>query len=434
MLTDRYGLSVGTQSAAARDAYAEGVDLLVAACPGSAAAFDRALADDPAFTLAHLAKARSMQLAGNLPAMRESFDQAQTLSGSMSERERSQAEIFRRLFAGQAADALATVRSHMAAWPRDALVLSLAANQSGLIGISGLAGREEDLAEFLGRLAPEYGNDWFFDGHYAMALSEVGRRDEARPRVERSLAQRSLNGYGAHAFAHLCYETGDLNAGIVFLREWLQGYDRAGAMYGHISWHLALFELQAGRVDEGWKLYTDAFSADDHRGAAHQKVVDSVAFLWRSELAGYPRDALRWKKIYDYAVAKFARPGMFLADWHVALAHVAVGDDDGLAKWIAAIEDRVRAGNYASQAIVPTVARAFAAFERGDDATAIELIGAILPERERMGGSRAQVDLVESTLLRACLRAGRLDDARHVLRERRPGPAGLPVAGAAQLH
>ena len=78
MLTDRYGLSVGTQSAPARDAYAEGVDLLVAACPGSAAGFDRALAEDPAFALAHLAKARSMQLAGNLPAMRESFDQAQT--------------------------------------------------------------------------------------------------------------------------------------------------------------------------------------------------------------------------------------------------------------------------------------------------------------------------------------------------------------------
>lgn len=321
----------------------------------------------------------------------------------------------------------------MAAWPRDALVLSLTANQSGLIGTSGLAGREQDLAEFLGRLAPEYGNDWFFDGHYAMALSEVGRRDEARERVERSLAQRSLNGYGAHAYAHLCYETGDLNAGIAFLREWLKGYDRSGAMFGHISWHLALFELQAGRVDEGWRLYNDAFSADDHRGAAHQKVVDSVAFLWRSELAGHARDDSRWKKIHEYAVAKFTEPGMFLADWHVA-APRGRGDEEGLTKWIAAIEERVCAGSYASQTIVPTVARAFAAFERGDDPTAIELIGAILPQRERMGGSRAQVDLVESTLLRACLRAGRVEDARRVLRDRRPGPAGLPVAGAARLH
>lgn len=80
MLTDRYGLSIGTQSASARDAYAEGVDLLMAACPGGAAALDRALAQDPSFVLAHLGKARSMHLAGNLPAMRASFEQAQALA------------------------------------------------------------------------------------------------------------------------------------------------------------------------------------------------------------------------------------------------------------------------------------------------------------------------------------------------------------------
>lgn len=434
MLTDRYGLGVGTRCASARDAYVDGVDLLLAACPGGAVAFDRALQDDPQFVLALMGKARAMHLAGNSAAMRDSFERAQSLLGTASERERSQFEVFQRLFAGKAAEALTAVRSHMSVWPRDALILGLAANQSGLIGISGLAGREQALADFLGRLAPEYGVDWFFDGHYAMALSEIGRRDEALPRAERSLAQRSLNGYGAHAFAHLCYESGDLEAGVAFLRHWLQGYDRAGAMFGHINWHLALFELQAGRIDAGWRLYDEAFSADDHRGAAHQKVVDSVAFLWRAELAGEPRDAARWRKIHDYAVAKFVRPGMFLADWHVALAHVAVGDADGLARWIAAIEERVQAGDYASGRVVPTVARAFAAFESGDDGRAIELIRSILPERERMGGSRAQVDLVEATLLRACVRANRIDDARSVRHDRRSGPAGLPVLGAERMH
>ena len=37
-----------------------------------------------------------------------------------------------------------------------------------------------------------------------MALSEIGRHDEARPMIERSLAQYRRNAYGAHAFAHLC--------------------------------------------------------------------------------------------------------------------------------------------------------------------------------------------------------------------------------------
>ena len=58
----------------------------------------------------------------------------------------------------------------------------------------------------------------------------------------------------------------------------------------------------------------------------------------------------------------------------------------------------------------------------------------MLPERERMGGSRAQVDLLEATLLRAYLCTGRLDEARQLLANRRVGPAGLPVAGLEKLH
>ena len=75
------------------------------------------------------------------------------------------------------------------------------------------------------------------------------------------------------------------------------------------------------------------------------------------------------------------------------------------------------------------MARAFAAFQRGDDAAATDLIVPMLPDRERMGGSRAQIDLVEATLLRAYLNAGCEAEAQQLLSERRPGPAKLPVAG-----
>ena len=59
MLTDRYGLALSTTSPAARDAYVEGVDLLLTVYPGAALAFDRAIAADPDFALAHIAKARA---------------------------------------------------------------------------------------------------------------------------------------------------------------------------------------------------------------------------------------------------------------------------------------------------------------------------------------------------------------------------------------
>jgi len=429
MLTDRYGLAVSTTVAAARDAYVEGVDLLLTVYPGAAASFDRAIAADPGFALPHIGKARAFQLAGNLAAMRESLATAQSLGGGGSARERSHIDVFRHLFAGQAVAALAAIRVHVDTWPRDALVLSLAANQGGLIGMSGLPGREEGLVDFLEPLAPHYGEDWWFEAHFGMALSEIGRHDAARPKIERSLAQVRRNAYGAHAFAHLCYETGERDGGIAFMRDWLPSYDRNGGLFGHLNWHLGLFELHAGNLEGGLRLYNDAFCADDHRGAVHQKLSDSSSFLWRAELAGHPRDHARWAKLREYAREKIPRPGFSLADWHVALAFAVDGDEAELEAWIRAIEELVQAGRYPSGSTIPAVARAFAAFQRGDDAAAIDLIVPMLPERERMGGSRAQVDLVEATLLRAYLNCGRDAEARRLLADRRPGPASLPVAG-----
>lgn len=429
MLTDRYGLSVSTIDAAARDAYVEGVDLLLTVYPGAAASFERAIAADPAFALAHIGRARAAQLAGKLEAMRADLAMATSLAEGATAREQSQIEVFRFLFAGQSVAALAAVRAHVQTWPRDALVLSLAANQGGLIGMSGLSGREQDLANFLDGLAPHYGEDWWFEAHRGMALSEIGRHDEARPMIERSLAQYRRNAYGAHAFAHLCYETGEQDTGIAFLRDWLPRYDRGGGLFGHLNWHLGLFELHAGNLEGGLRLYTEAFCADDHRGAIHQKLSDSAAFLWRSELAGHPRDPARWAKLKDYAREKLPRPGMSLADWHVALTYAATGDDAALEGWIKAIEELASAGRYPSGSVIPAVARAFAAYRRGDYAATIDLIEPVLPERERIGGSRAQGDLVEATLLQAYLASGREAEARRLSAARRAGPARLPVTG-----
>src|SRR6201984_1487033 len=55
---DRYGLPLSTTSTAAAAAYRDGVDLILSAWPGAAEAFDRAIAADPDFALAHIARAR----------------------------------------------------------------------------------------------------------------------------------------------------------------------------------------------------------------------------------------------------------------------------------------------------------------------------------------------------------------------------------------
>ena len=106
-----------------------------------------------------------------------------------------------------------------------------------------------------------------------------------------------------------------------------------------------------------------------------------------------------------------------------------------------ALDDRARQmeaiardGRYPSGSYLPTLARGFAAFERGDFSAAIAAFSPLTGDYERIGGSRAQHDLIEFTLLKAYLDAGRLEEARQMLGARRPGASGVPVTGVAALH
>jgi len=57
--------------------------------------------------------------------------------------------------------------------------------------------------------------------------------------------------------------------------------------------------------------------------------------------------------------------------------------------------------------VVPMLAEAFAAYARSEWSRAIELLEAALPETVRIGGSRAQRDIVGLTLRGACVQADR---------------------------
>jgi hypothetical protein len=98
------------------------------------------------------------------------------------------------------------------------------------------------------------------------------------------------------------------------------------------------------------------------------------------------------------------------------------------------IEELAREGRYPSGSYLPALARGFAAFEHGDFSAAIEALAPLAEENERIGGSRAQHDLIEFTLLRAYLGADRLEEARRLISARRRGASGIPVTGIAAMH
>ncbi len=299
MLTDRYELPLSTASSVARDAYAEGCEAKLTMYPGALEAFERAIAEDPGFALAHAARAHVLLERGDPAAARASMVAANSLTAGLSEREASHVAFFDLLSAGDGEAALSALPAHLGAWPRDALVLATAAFTNGLIGSSGRAGQKRMLLEFLDGLAPSYGDDWWFTAHHGMALSENGQRDAARPKIDRSLAQNPTNPWAAHARGHLCYEDGDANAARAFLASWLTTYPRDGLLYSHLSWHLALGDLEAGDAAAASRLFREAFSPDVHSGPPRAKVNDAVSFLWRWELAGHPRDAEAWRILHD---------------------------------------------------------------------------------------------------------------------------------------
>ncbi|MGE5270043.1 MAG: tetratricopeptide repeat protein [Thiohalocapsa sp.] len=434
MLQDRYGLGLSTTSADARDAYVEAADLALTFYPGAEEAYDRAIAADPDFALAYAAKAQMLARQSNVAGAREALAAAKDRTAGLSEREASHIAFFDLAFASRTDDAIAVLYPHLKAWPRDALIVSTAANPNGLLGGSGRIGQKHRIAELMDSLAPHYGDDYWFLSYHAMAMSEDGRLAPARATIERSVAANPKNAHAAHGFAHVCYESGALDDARSFLSSWLADYPRDGFFYGHLSWHFSLCEIQAGDWDSASHLYRNGIALDRHSGGPQNKISDAAAFLWRSELAGHPRDEAGWRALYDYVNSALPRPGSGLADLHVILAQAVMGDDSGLKGRTQQMEEMTRAGRYPSTSYLPSLAPGFVAFVRDDFAGAIEALAPLARQNERIGGSRAQHDLIEFTLLKAYLEANRLEEARRLLAMRRPGATGVPVKGVEALH
>jgi Tfp pilus assembly protein PilF len=434
MLTDRYDLPVSTASHAARDAYVQGCQAKLTMHPGAIEAFDRSIAADQNFAIAHAARAHALLERGNVAAARESIATAKSVAAGVSAREANHIAFFGLLVAGDTQAALTALRAHLKEWPRDVLVLGTTAFTNGLIGSSGRSGQKSALLELLDSLAPGYGDDWWFTAHHGMALSENGQHDAARVKIDRSLAQNPANPWVAHAHAHLSYEEGDAAAARAFLASWLTTYPSDAPLYSHLSWHLALAHLEAGDTSAAYRLFREAFCLDVHSGPPRARVTDGVSFLWRWELSGQERDIQAWRALHDFANGALPSAGVAFSDMHVALAQAVAGNDVAMEARTRQIEDLARTGRYPSGSHVPAVSRAFAAFERGDFDAAVDTLEPIADELERIGGSRAQLDLVEFTLLKACLNTGRLNDARRLRRVRRKGSSSVPIAGLVLLR
>jgi tetratricopeptide (TPR) repeat protein len=431
MLTDRYALPLSTSSEAARDAYVTGCDCILSGVAGVEANLARALEADSQFALAHVAVARGHFVKAEVPQARAAAAKARSLAPSATPREQSHVNAIALAIEGNASGSLEASKAHLAQWPRDAMVLAPATGVFGLVGFSGRQEREPELYELLARLAPHYGGDWWFECVLAFAACEHGKLDEALKRIERSMAANTRNAHGAHIKVHVLYEIGEERAGLEYLESWMPGLDKEALMHCHLSWHVALFALALGDLGRAWEAYRRHVHPGGSWGPALNAVTDSAAFLWRAELAGQPRDEQLWREARDYALKSFPKAGVFFADVHTALACAASGDSANFERLVAGMKERIAADKYPAGGVVPALAQGFAAYAKGDWNGAIRQFEQALPATVRIGGSRAQRDLIENTLLAAYLRAGRPQDAKKLVARRLDRRPMLMVEGYA---
>jgi len=417
MLDDRYGNPLSTSSDTARDAYVAGLDRLLAAQPGVEQAFEAAIAADPDFALAHMALARTRQAMGRGEDSRTPMVAAQALADRLPAREAAHVDALSLLVSGQGPAAYKAIRAHLAEHPRDALVAQTCTGVFGMIGFSGQPGREAEQLAFTSALAPHYGDDWWFLGQHAFSQVEAGQTGPATATIERSLTINPRNAHGAHIRSHVYYEAGETAAGRAYLDDWRRGYEKAGQLHCHISWHVALWALEQSDVETMWRVYDTDVAPDAAWGPALNLITDSASLLFRAELAGVEVPAERWRHVSDHAARLFPAPGIAFADVHAALAHAMAGNGEALATIVA--DAKGPAGD-----VVRELAEAFGAMAAADWPQAVRHLSVTMTQHERIGGSRAQRDLVEYALLGALLRQGKADEARLLLSMRRPLKVG----------
>jgi tetratricopeptide (TPR) repeat protein len=426
---DRYGLPLSTSSEAAAEAYRQGVDLMLAAWPGAAEAFEAAIAADPDFALAHIARARMHFIYADGRAAQARAATARELVGrNGTAREKSHVETLALGMEGQSAKSLDRALAHLDQWPRDALVFVLPMGAFGLFAFSGMADHDQARVDLCERHARHYGDDWFFLTYHGWSYTENGNAGHGRRITERAFERRRENANAVHALAHAMFEDGSGEDAEQLISQWLPTYDRSGLMHGHISWHQALVALEQGDAARALAIYAERVQPKVTTAPPINSVSDGASLLWR--LAAYGHDVPKeiWVDAAVHAERSFPKAGVPFADMHMALVAAATGNHAGLAQRIADLEKRLAEGRLAPGAVLPAVCRAVLAFADGDYRACARILEPAAAEVVRIGGSHAQREIVEDTLLLAFIKCGETAKARELLERRlhrRPSPRDM---------
>jgi tetratricopeptide (TPR) repeat protein len=420
-----HAMTAATPEAARR--YDAAVRAFCLAYDDPAAHLDAAMAEAPAAAMPMLAKGWLLALSNDpagVASARALAEKAAPLA--MDERERAHHAALVHAAASRWASAVAILDRHLMAYPRDLMAHQVVMRLDGFLGRFHLA------APRSARALPLWSRD---TPGYAILLSFLGfgleeQGDYARSEdVSRQAAELEPYGYWPHhAVSHVMEMTGRPAEGLRWMAEREPLWNaKENTNRVHIHWHKALFHVELGEGAEALALYDGPILATLR--PVGTSLCNGSALLWRLETMGVDIGD-RWGKLAGLWETRADGRTSVFNDIHAAMALLRAGDMDRLNGLVAAMRQTAEAGAEISALYrdvgLPVVA-GLEAFARGDDRPAVEHLGPVRFTLQRMGGSKAQRDVVEWTLAEASIRAGMRDVALALAHERLASrPASVP--------
>ena len=412
-MNDTRDCPVSTTSQAAL-AHAERALWRTVAFYGDAVAdLDAAIAADPAWGLARIAKADFLLTLTEpllVPEARRLIEVAEPLMAHANARERAHFAAATLCGAGRWREAGGLWDEILLQHPRDLLAL----NSAHLFDF--YRGDALNLRARVARVLPEWPADDalrpFVLGMHAFGLEECNLYPQAEETGRRALEACPRMPWAIHAVAHVMEMQGRHAEGVQWLRTREVDWAVDNGLAVHLWWHLALFHLESLDTAGALQLY------DAHIGGAASVVnlqwLDCAALLWRLQLLGVDVGP-RWQRLAQDWAQPVEHAGHYaFNDCHALLALIGSGDLDRAQALLRSVTARADRGEDDNRAMACEVGlplmHALLAHAAGDHTTAVRLLYALRGNAHHFGGSHAQRDLIDQTLLAAAsLAAGNHD-------------------------
>ena len=437
---DARGNPVSTGSARALDASERALWRMMSFYGTPLADLDAAIAADPAWPLPRLIKAGFLlsltepSLAGAADAL---LDEAAALVDPADERERDHLAALRRLSAGDWVGAGERWESVLRRHPRDALALQW------LHLFDFYRGDAMHLLGHVETVLPAWPDDDPLQPYvlalHAFGLEESGRYDEAEATGRRALAGAARVPWAIHAVAHVMEMQGRHEEGARWMGEWRrdwgaregEGSDgEANGFAGHLGWHEALFALEVLDTDTALRVFDDYLDAS--RIEITLQRVDAAALLWRLRLLGADVGD-RWQQLVAAWPLDAAAAGRSVFnDAHATMALIGAGEKAQAKDWVVLCIDEAerRAGwnRDVSRELGAPLMHGLLAFGAGNHVSAAATIAPLRQRLARIGGSHAQRDVVEQTLLAAAANGADRAAGRTLLAARTRARPATPLS------